>query len=312
MPNSPIAFFEGQYVNIDQAKVSIRTHAFLYGTSLFEGIRGYWNEAKQTTYLFRAKEHYDRLLTNAKLLLINEPNFTSEQLVEMNKKLIAENNLGQNVYLQPRLYISSEWMPPSIEGQPHDLCCFMIPMGDYVATNKGISVCVSNWRRVGDNAIPPRGKISGAYVNTALAMSEAHLNGFTDAIFLNEDGTVAEGSGMNLFVVRNGKLITPGVNAGILEGITRNSIMELAQKELGLEVVERSIQRTELYVADEIFFTGTAAQVAAVTEVDKRKIGNGEVGSITQQLQTLYNQVVMGELPQYHHWLEAVPAKVKA
>ena len=310
--SSPIAYFEGQYVPVNEAKVSIKAHAFLYGTSLFEGIRGYWNEEIQTTYLFRGKEHYERLLTNAKLLLINEPNFTADELVEMSKKLIADNNFAQNVYLQPRLYISSEWMPPSIEGQPHDLCCFVIPFGDYVATGKGLSVCVSSWRRVSDNAIPPRGKISGAYVNTALAMSEAHLNGFADAIFLNEDGTVAEGSGMNLFMVRNGKLITPGVNAGILEGITRGSIMELAQKELGLEVQERTIQRTELYVADEIFFTGTAAQVAPVTHVDNRNIGNGEIGSITQQIQDLYNRVVMGKVPQYSHWLEAVPAKVKA
>ena len=311
MCSAPISYFEGQFVAETDAKISIRTHAFLYGTSLFEGIRGYYNEDNQITYLFRGKEHYERLLTNAKLLLIN-PTHTADQMVDISKELVAKNNFGKDLYMQPRLYISSHWMPPSIENQPYDICVFTLPFGNYVATDEGLSVCVSPWRRISDNAIPPRGKISGAYVNSALAMSEAHLNGFADAIFLTEAGDVSEGSGMNVFLVRNGKLITPAVNAGILEGITRSSVIELAQNELGLEVEERTVQRTELYVADEVFFTGTAAQIAPVTKIDHRLVGNGSIGPITQKLQDLYNDVVRGKVAKYHHWLEPVKTVVTA
>ena len=309
MSQTPIAYFEGQFIPETDAKISIKTHAFMYGTSLFEGIRAYWNDDTQTTYLFRAKEHYDRLLTNSRLLHMT-PKFTSESLVQMSKELISRNNFGKDAYMQPRLYVSSQHMPPNIEGLDSDLCCFILPFGNYVATETGLHVCVSNWRRVSDNAIPPRGKISGAYVNTALAMSDAHLNGFADAIFLGEDGYVSEGSGMNVFLVRNNVLITPSTTAGILEGITRASVIELAQRELGLEIQERAVQRTELYIADEVFFTGTAAQIAPVTKIDHRPVADGKIGSVTQRLQDIYNDVVRGKLPQYNHWLEAVPAGV--
>lgn len=300
-----IAYIRGQYVPEDQATINIRTHAFLYGTSLFEGIRGYWNESHEAIYLFRAREHFERLLKNANLIFLESP-LDLDGLMEVSCELVKKNAYRSNVYIQPRLYKSGFVMPPRLEDIESDICYFMLPMGDYLDTEKGLNVCVSSWRRISDNAIPPRGKISGAYVNSGLAMAEAHMNGFDDCILLSESGYVSEGSGMNLFMVRNGVLITPSATENILEGITRGSVIELAQNELGLRVEERAIQRTELYVADEVFFTGTAAQIAHVSKIDHRPIGSEKAGPITQQLQTLYDDVVHGNVPKYSHWLTEV------
>ncbi len=302
---SAIAYFEGQYIPEDQANVNIKTHAFLYGSSIFEGIRGYWNPETEAVYLFRAKEHFERMLQSIKLLFM-DTTLTLEQLVEICKQLVVQNKYQSDVYLQPRFYKSGLIVPPKLDGVDTDFCCFIQTFGAYLDTNKGLRVCVSNWRRVSDNAIPPRGKIGGAYVNTGLVMAEAHLNGFDDGILLTEDGHVSEGSGMNLFLVKNGKLITPRNTDNILEGITRSSIIEIAQQELGLEVECRLVNRTELYLADEAFFTGTAAQVAPITSIDNRPIGDGNNGAITQKLQTLYMDIAKGKYPKYLHWLTEV------
>lgn len=304
-----IAYFQGDYVPEDQANVNIKTHAFLYGTSVFEGIRGYWNPEKEAVYLFRAKEHFERMLLSAKLLFMDTP-YTVEQLVEICRQLVAKNAFTSDVYLQPRFYKSGLIVPPKLDDVPTDFCCFALSFGAYLDTNKGLKVCVSSWRRVSDNAIPPRGKIGGAYVNTGLVMAEAHLNGFDDGILLTEDGNVSEGSGMNLFLVKNGKLITSRTTDNILEGITRGTILELAEKELGLETESRLLNRTELYLADEAFFTGTAAQVAPITSIDQRTIGNGQVGEITSKLQQLYMDVAKGKYPKYNHWLTEVKTHV--
>lgn len=300
-----VAYFQGKYVPEDQANINIKTHAFLYGTSIFEGIRGYWDPESKSVYLFRVAEHFERMLQSAKLLFM-DVNLTVEAMVDICRELVSRNAFQSDVYLQPRLYKSGLRIPPNLEGVETDFCCFIQAFGAYLDTNKGLNVCVSSWRRVSDNAIPPRGKIGGAYVNTGLVMAEAHLNGFDDGIVLTESGHVAEGSGMNLFLVKNGKLITSRTTDNILEGITRGSIIELAENELGLEVESRLINRTELYMSDEAFFTGTAAQVAPITRIDQRPVGSGESGEITIKLQQLYMDVAKGKHTKYRHWLTDV------
>lgn len=302
---SHIAYFQGQYIPEDQANVNIKTHAFLYGTSIFEGIRGYWNPEHQSVYLLRAKEHFDRLLQSAKIVWM-DTTLTADDMVDICAELLRKNNVVSDVYLQPRLYKSGTIVPPQLDNVETDFCCFVLPFGKYLDTDKALKVTVSTWRRVSDNAIAPRGKIGGAYVNTALAMAEAHMSGYDDAIFLTEDGFVSEGSGMNIFIIKDGKLITPMTTDNILEGITRASVMEIAANELGMEVVERRIQRTELYLADEAFFTGTAAQVASIGTIDLRPIATGQMGEVTKKLQTLYIDIAKGNNPKYSHWLTEV------
>lgn len=308
---SATAYFEGKFVPEEEAKINIRTHAFLYGSSVFEGIRGYWNEETQTTYLFRAKEHYERLLQSAKLLFL-EHTLTMDKLLEISVRLVEDSNFKKDSYLQPRIYKSGFVVPPRLDNVESDFCCFTVPLGDYLDLSKGLNVCVSNWRRVSDNAIPPRGKIGGSYVNSGLAMAEAHMNGFDDSIVLTEEGKVSEGSSMNFFMVKNGVILTSRTTDCILEGITRTSIIEIAAKELGLTVEVRAIDRTELYLADEVFFTGTAAQVAPVASIDHYKIGaDGKPGEITMKLQALYLDIAKGKIPRYNHWLTPIKSHAR-
>lgn len=304
---SAISYVRGQFVPEAEATINIRTHAFLYGSSIFEGIRGYWNAETEAVYLFRMKEHFERILDSAKLIFI-KTDLTVDKLIEITAELVRRNGFTSDIYVQPRLYKSGFVVPPRLEEVDSDYCCFAIPFGDYVSTEKGLSVCVSSWRRISDNAIPPRGKIGGAYVNSGLVMAEAHLNGFDDGIMLTEDGHVSEGSGMNLFLVRNGKLITSRTTDNILEGITRDSIIQLASNELGMPVEQRLINRTELYLADEAFLVGTATQVASVTSIDHRPIGTGEIGEFSRKLRELYIEVARGKHPKYAHWLTEVKA----
>lgn len=301
------AYIRGQYVPLEEATISIKTHGFLYGTSIFEGIRGYWSPTQKTTFLFRAKEHMARMLNNAPLLLLDSP-LDLDGMMGVIQSLIQRNNYQKDAYIQPRLYKSSQFIPPYIDNLETDFCCYTQAFGQYLDTSKGIKVCVSSWRRLGDNSITPRGKIGGAYVNSCLSASEAHLNGFDDAIVLNENGYVAEGSAMNFFMIKGGRLVTSCTTDGILEGITRNSILEMSQKELGLTIEVRNIQRSELYDCQEAFFCGTAAQIVPIASVDHRPIGQGGVGPITLQLKELYDQIVQGHVPAYEHWLTPVPA----
>ncbi len=302
---TPIAYFKGQYVPEDQANINIKTHAFLYGTSVFEGIRGYWNEESQSIYLFRAQEHFERMLQSAKIVLLDPP-LDLEGLMDTCRELVIRNGFRSDVYLQPRFYKSGHIVPPRLDDVSTDYCCFVLPFGAYLDLDKGLNVCVSSWRRVSDNAIPPRGKVGGAYVNTGLVMAEAHMNGFDDGILLTDEGNVSEGSGMNLFLYKDGKLITSRRTDCILEGITRASIIEIARNELGVETEERPVNRTELYLADEAFFTGTAAQVAPIASIDHRKLGNGKPGEFAMTLQKLYIDIAKGKHPKYHSWLTEV------
>lgn len=297
----PTVFFEGKYIPAEEAKISVATHAFLYGTSVFEGIRAYWNNQTKKVYIFRPLEHFQRLHNSAKILRM-ELKYSPEEMVNITRELLKKSNPSEDVYIRPIAYKAGLRIGPSLLHNPTEFCVFCVPMGDYIDTTKGISVSVSNWRRVDDNAMPARAKIAGSYVNTALAKTDALLSNFADTIVLADNGHVSEGSAMNLFIVRNGKLITSCITDNILEGITRDTITQLAVEELGLEVEQRQIDRTELYISDEMFFCGTGAQVSPITSVDHYSIGNGQIGPITNKLKDLYFKVVRSEEEKYSKW----------
>lgn len=295
-------FMDGQYVPDEDAKISVKTHAFLYGTSVFEGIRAYYSKEEDQLYVFRMKEHYERILRSGKIMHFGEK-YTVDEMCEITKKLLKMNAPKTDTYLRPTLYKSaSNRIGPKLINNTDSFLIFTLALGDYVDTSKGLNVCVSNWRRSDDNAIPPRAKISGCYANTALIVTDAVLAGFDEAIVLSHDGSVTEGSAMNLFLVSDGKLITSKTTDNILVGVTRNTIKEIAQKKYGIEVVEREIDRTELYIVDEAFYCGTGAQISPITSIDSRKVGNGEVGEITKKLQSIYFDIVRGKVPEFKHW----------
>ena len=298
--------FEGRYVPLGEANVSIMTHAFMYGTAVFEGIRAYWNAEQGQLYALRVPEHMERIRNSAKILLMNDlPSV--DQLTGEVLEVLRRNAFREDTYIRPSFYKSTQAIGVKLHGLEHRYYILALPFGDYVDTTVGVKIATVSWRRTGDTAIPSRAKIVGSYVNPAFSKSEAMLNGYDEALVLTEDGHVSEGSAMNVFMVRDGVVITPPVTDNILEGITRRSIIELVQKELGLTVVERSIDRTELYIADELFMTGTAAQVVAVTRVDFRSVGTGAMGQVTAELRTRYEDILRGRNPKYAQWIVAVP-----
>ena len=305
------AYFEGEIRPIAEAKVSVMTHTFNYGTGCLGGIRGYWNAAQEQLYLFRIRDHFVRFLHGAKILLA-KLSYTPDELAAITVELVQREGYRQNCYIRPLAYKADEMIGVRLHDLRDAVTIFSTPMNSYLPNENGIKVGTSSWRRVDDTAIPPRGKLIGAYVNSALIKSEAALNGFDDAIVLNQDGHIAEASVANIVMVRHGKLIVPPVHSNALEGITLGSILELAHNELGLAVEQRDIDRSELYYADELFFCGTGVQMANVASVDHRPVGDGALGPITQALRELYFRVVRGEEPNYMHWLtpvhEAVPA----
>jgi branched-chain amino acid aminotransferase len=297
-------FFEGEFMPLGEAKLSILTHAFNYGTACFEGIRGYWNAEEKQLYIFRLREHYERLARSVRILGF-KLDYSVDELCKLTVEMAKRNNFKENVYSRPTAYISTEVIGVRLHGMDYKFCAWMQPMGDYVDTN-GLKVGVSSWKRIDDNMIPARAKIAGAYVNSAFAKTEALLNGYDEAIMLDGDGHVSEGSAENLFMLVGGKLVTPPVNDNILEGVTRHTIITLAKEILGLETQERIIDRTELYVCDEIFLCGTGAQIAPVSEVDRRPVGKGGVGEVSARIQELYMDVVRGKLSQYKEWCTPV------
>ncbi|MGH2556692.1 MAG: branched-chain amino acid transaminase [Actinomycetota bacterium] len=299
-----VAYLDGRFVPMEEAKISIATHAFNYGTGCFEGIRGYWNAEREQVYLVKLQHHFRRLLNSVRLLRI-DIGLDVQQLCEIAVEMVRQSGYYEDVYVRPIAYKASPVIKVGLLHLQDAFCCFSAPMGDYFDIQKGLSVTISGWRRNDDNAIPARAKITGGYINAALAIADAQDAGFDEAILLTQDGHVSEGSAANLFLVMNGKLITPPVADDILVGVTRNAIMELAEK-LGIPVAERRVDRTELYVADEIFLCGTGVQVASVTKVDGRKIGDGKMGEITRSIQDLYLSAVHGEVEQYMEWLTPV------
>ena len=299
------AFFQKQFVPLSEAKVGIMTHALHYGTACFDGIRGNWNPEQKQTYLFRPKDHYERLHQSCRILKINLP-YSVDRLCQLTVELVEKNGYQEDVYIRPLAYKSSQTVGVRLHKLEDDFFVFVIPFGPYLDVDKGARCCVSSWRRVDDSMIPPRAKITGLYVNSALAKTEAWENGFDEAILLTQEGHVSEGSGENVFLVLQGKLVTPPSSDNILMGITRDTIIKLAKNELGLDTLERSIDRSELYIAEECFLTGTAAHVTPVIEIDHRKVGTGEIGEITQKLQQLFFDVIKGKNPKYLDWCTPV------
>jgi branched-chain amino acid aminotransferase len=302
-----VAYFEGSIRPIEEAKVSVMTHAFNYGTGWFGGIRGYWNAEQKQLYVFRLRDHYRRFLDSGKILMASL-DVTVDDLAAITLDLLRQEAYHEDCYIRPIGYKSDAVIGVRLHNLRDQVTIFSTPFGRYIENEEGADVCVSSWRRVDDTALPPRGKLAGSYVNSALIKSEAVLNGFAEAIVLNQDGHVAEGSAENFFIVRNGALITPPTYANVLEGITRRSIIELAQREFGLTTIEREIDRSEIYVADEAFFCGTGVQVVAIASVDHRPIGDGGIGPITSKLRDLYFRVVRGQESRFADWLTPVYA----
>jgi len=303
------AFFQGAVVPMDEAKVSVMTHALHYGTAVFEGIRGNWNEEQGKIFIFRMREHYERLIRGCKILMLDIP-YTADQLCDVTVDLVKRNGHQSDIYIRPLAYKSAEVVANlKLQDLASDFTLITVPFGNYLGTDI-LRCCTSSWRRVDDNMIPTQIKSAGIYVNSLLAKTEATLAGFDEAIILNQDGHVSEGSGENVFMVSGGKLHTPRIEDNVLPGITRETIMQLAQAELGIEVVERSIDRSELYLADEVFLTGTAAHLTPVVELDCRPIGNGEAGPVSMALQKLYFDIVVGRNPKYLHWCTAVVTRM--
>ncbi len=293
-------YMDGKYVLAQEAVIPVRTHAFLYGTSVFEGIRAYYNKEEDQLYAFRVKEHIDRMKNSAKIMYMDSKHST-EEYTKIIKELLIKNNYHEDAYIRPEIYKSAQKIGPGLIDNPDSVLIFTIKLGDYVDTSKGLSVCTSSWDRVEDNSIPPRAKISGSYANTALIITEARLAGFDDAVVLSSNGHVAEGSAMNLFLLEGDTLLTTPETSNILVGVTRNTVMEIA-KDLGLKIKEREIDRTELYLADGAFYSGTGAQIAPIVKIDNRPLGDGVVPEKIKELQQYYFDIVRGKVEKYKKW----------
>ena len=301
------AFFRGRVVPYAEARIGVMTHALNYGTGVFAGLRGYWNESEKELFVFRPRDHFRRFLESARLLRMELP-FTEDHLTGALTELLRTELYREDCYIRPLAFYADESIGVRLHDLSPEVSIVAFPYGSYVADEEGVHATVSSWRRVDDNAIPARGKIAGAYVNSALAKSDAMAAGFDEAIMLNQDGHVSESTASNFFLVKNGTAVTAPTTDNILEGITRRTVMELFRRELNLPVVERRIDRSEIYLADEAFFCGTGIQIAAVTRVDHRLIGTGRIGATASALRKLYFDIVRGRVPEYRHWCVPVYA----
>lgn len=307
VPN--FAYFKGKIVPYSEAKIGVMTHALNYGTAIFGGVRGYWNEEEEELFIFRLQDHLKRLYNSARMMVMDMP-VSPEELQNAILELIQKEGHRQDVYIRPMAYFADEIIGVKLHDLQTELTVFSVPFDKYVSNDTGAHVTFSSWRRVDDNMIPARAKVAGAYVNTAFIKTDAVRAGFDEALVLTADGHISEGSAENIFMMRDGVLYTPPITDNILEGITRRSVMELAEQELGLKVVPRSIDRTEVFICDELFMTGTAAQVTAITKVDHRSVGDGKMGPLTAKLRKLYDDAVRGRLPQFRHWNHPVYEKI--
>jgi branched-chain amino acid aminotransferase len=299
-PNTWV-FYEGEFGRYHDTKLGLMTHALHYGTGCFEGIRAYWNQKQEQLHLLQAPAHYERLRRSANVMRMTVP-YSTEELVNLTIELLRRNEFKSDVYVRPLLFASSEEIGVRLHNLQHSFFIYAIPFGNYVEVESGIRCMVSSWRRTPDQSLPARAKITGSYAQSALAKSEAVESGFDEAIVLTVDGHVSEGSAENLFMLKDGVFVTPPVTDDILEGVTRTLLMTVIKEELGKTVVERSIDRTELYTCDELLLCGTGAQISPVVEVDRRSVGTGKVGEFTQELQSIYFGAVRGESAKYKDW----------
>jgi branched-chain amino acid aminotransferase len=304
------AYFRGRVVPYAEARVGVMAHALNYGTACFAGLRGYWNAKESELFVFRPTEHFERFLESARLLDMALPQ-TPQTLTEALVELLRAELYREDCYVRPLAFYGDESIGVRLHNLNPEVSIVAIPYGRYIENDEGLHATVSSWRRVDDTMIPPRGKIAGAYVNSAFAKTDAQRAGFDEAIVLNQDGHVSEASAANFFLVRRGTAITPPVSDNVLEGITRRTVLELLARELGVPVVERSIDRTEITLADEIFLCGTGVQIAAVTRVDHRPIGSGRMGPVVSALRTLFFEVVRGTRSSYRHWCHPVYGDAK-
>jgi len=299
------AFFEGKIVPLAEARVSIASHAFLYGTSVFGGMRAFWNPDKQRLYMFRPYDHFRRLLHSARMMSM-KTDYDEESLIQLTLELLRTDNWKRDIYFRPTFYKADLGIGVRLHDIKDEFSIFVMAYEKYVKNDLDAHVTFSSWRRVDDNVIPARAKVAGAYVNSSLIKSDAVQAGFDEALVLDQNGHVSEGSAMNVFMVRDGVLVTPPITDNILEGITRRTVIELARRELGIDVVERSIDRTEVFVAEEMFLAGTAAGVTGITKVDHRSVGRGVMGPVATQLRALYEDAVCARISKYEHWNVAV------
>ena len=297
-------YFEGAYVPMRDARVSVMTHAFMYGTAVFEGIRGYWNPDESTLYGLRIRDHMERIRLNAGMLLMEDLPSVDE-LSAIVVETVRRNGFREDVYIRPCFYKSSQSIGVRLHHLDHAFVVITLPFGNYIDIDKGVRLMTSSWRRNVDEALPARGKIVGGYVNMAFQKSEAELNGYDEALVLAADGHASEASAANLFIARDGVLLTPPVTDDILEGVTRKAVLELAAV-LGIPVEIRSIDRSEIYVADEMLLCGTGVQVSPVIELDHRPIGGGAIGPFTRQIKDAYFAAVRGRDPRFSHWLTPI------
>ena len=299
-----ICYFEGEWVAMRDAKVSIMTHAFMYGTATFEGLRAYWNADQGRLYGLKVREHVERIRQSCRILLmVDVPSV--DELTRLIVETVRRNGFREDAYIRPSFYKSTRAIGVRLHDLDNELYIVALPFGNYIDTDIGVRVMTSTWRRNADEALPARGKIVGGYVNMAFQKSEAELNGFDEAIVLTANGHVNEASAANVFVVRDGVALTPPVSDDLLEGVTRKALLELMANE-GIPVETRSIDRSELYIADEVFLCGTGVQISPVIEVDHRPVGSGRVGPISRLVRDRYFDAVRGRLPEYEHWLTPI------
>jgi len=297
--------YNGRVVPYSEVKFGVLTHAMNYGTAVFGGLRAYWNEDEKQLFIFRPRDHFRRFLQSAGLLCMNLRT-SGDDLLNGLIELIRTEGHGEDLYIRPLAFYSDEIIGVRIHDLTAEVSIVAMPFGTYNKNEESMHVTISSWRRVDDNSIPARGKIAGAYVNSAFIKTDAVRAGFDEAIVLNADGHISEGSAANFFMLRNGVLATPPITANVLEGITRRTVIQLVRDELKMEVQEREIDRTELYLADEAFYCGTGAQISAITAVDHRPIGTGKLGEATAQLRKLYFDIVRGKVAKYREWCHPV------
>ncbi len=302
LPLSKYVWFDGKYVLSENAKVPITTHAIHYGTSIFEGIRAYWNG--KNLYVFRLDEHVKRFRRSGQFYNISL-NFSDKVITDAITGICKKNKIKKSCYIRPFYFVGDYGINLHVtEKAPTNVAIFTFPFGNLFNKN-GISAGVVSWRKFSDLATPSQAKMGGNYLNSIIATQEAKRNGFDEAILLDHNGNVSEAPGENIFIVRDGQLITPSLASSALEGITRDAVIKIA-RDLDIDVVERYVTRDELVMSDEIFLTGTAAEITPIISINSKKIGNGKPGVITKKMMQEYTDIVMNKNDDYSHWLTEV------